>query len=759
MQRLADASYTYMPKASFIVDAAILQELGERLVGRPAIALGELVKNAYDADATICCIEFHADRIILTDNGHGMTDDDFIKRWMRLATTHKVDQRTSNSFHRPLTGSKGIGRLSAQFLADQLTLDSTPKTNGRGVHAEVDWRAIVPGSELKEFIVEWQRSSNTASYPVKSKHGTRIELRGLKSNWNAEALEELGNDVWMLRSPFKAPVKGGSATPRDVFNIEIEAPEIANAREAFDRTITTVFANWKARIRGQVAAGRAGGKATISIEFKKGYPAAANEARRFQITTALPVSSEHGVEPLIDRTSFEILIFKATGKQAGGVAVGDLREYLGRFGNVSVYDAGFRLPYYGSKKDKIGEDWLTIAADQGRRLSQSSLLPESLQTQNKYMLDLPAPGRIFGAVEIDTNHEKRVALKVHGNDDPVFLQIQSGRDRLHDNDAFYQLRDVVRYAIDYYANRYRVLKLEALETEAPREAPSAKLDRAVALLEENRPQISAAAYRVLSRELSAAAIGHKAAEEVANERAALLAPLASAGMTALALNHEIARESAFLGRIGRQLRQLATKYGIDELSELAKEFESTRRRIDSVRELFAPLLAAEDRSATDRLRVQVVIRQVVTGMAILMPGVRMHAADIPADLRFPLGSLAEWSSILQNILSNAWNAMLDTERREVLFTAGRDNSKEWLRLSDTGQGLGIPLSESHQLFEPFERRLEVSQDKRSIAIGGQGLGLAIVRMLASRRKVDVAFVAPPPGFSTAFELSWRRPKS
>jgi signal transduction histidine kinase len=747
-----------MPRTIFIVDAAILQELGERLVGRPAIALGELVKNAYDADATICRIKFGGDWVTVSDNGNGMTDEDFSKRWMRLATTHKVNQRTSPYFKRALTGSKGIGRLSAQFLADKLTLDSTPrKGSSRGAHAHVDWGSIVPGSELKEFTVDWTPRSKVHSYPGDSGHGTQIQMTGLKSAWDADALEELGSDVWMLRSPFKASAKGSQSSKRDEFTVEVEAPDITDARAAFNRTLDTVLSNWKARIRGHLEDGRSGGKAVVRVEFRKGYPTATDEDRHFQTTTSIPVSGGHGRQPLIDRASFEILIFKTVGRQPGGVAVTDLREYLGSFGNVSMYDAGFRLPYYGSKRDEIGEDWLSIAADQGRRLNQSELLPEALQTQNKYMQDLPAPGRIFGAVDLDTNHERRIAER-SGTDNPVFLQIQPGRDRLHDNDAFYQLRDLVRYSVDYYANRYRALKLEASERGRPDEPPSTKLRRAVVLLEENRTRMSPAVYRVLNRELSDAAKARKAEEDVADQRAALLAPLASAGMTALALNHEISRESTFLGRIGRRLRALAAEHTLPELSELAKEFDGAKRRLDSVRELFAPLLTEQDRSATDRLRVQVVIRQVAQGMSVLMPGVKIHHDQVPADLRFPIGSLAEWSALLQNVLANAWNAMLESTRREILFTGAQGNVSEWLRVSDTGQGLGVELSESDQLFEPFERRLEVSRDKRSIAIGGQGLGLAIVRMLARRRKANVAFIDAIPGFATTFELSWRRPK-
>jgi signal transduction histidine kinase len=68
------------------------------------------------------------------------------------------------------------------------------------------------------------------------------------------------------------------------------------------------------------------------------------------------------------------------------------------------------------------------------------------------------------------------------------------------------------------------------------------------------------------------------------------------------------------------------------------------------------------------------------------------------------------------------------------------------------------LSEADKLFEPFERRIKISNDKRSIAIGGHGLGLTIVRMIAHRRRADVAFVTPEEGFSTTFEIAWRGAK-
>jgi signal transduction histidine kinase len=561
----------------------------------------------------------------------------------------------------------------------------------------------------------------------------------------------------MLRSPFKRPTRGDTRRSPEDFAIEIEAPEIAGAREAFDERLKTVFSNWKARIRGRLDHGRSGRPAVVSVEFRSGYPDGLDEAKEYRESVRLPVRENSALKkPLLDRVTFEILIFKPEGRQAGGISVGNLRKYLTSFGNVSLYDTGFRLPYYGSKKD-VGEDWLSIAVDQGARLNVSVLLPEHLRTSNKYMQDLPAPGRIFGVVEIGTNHERAAAQNTPGE----HLELQSGRDRLKHNGAFDQLRDLVRFGLDFYANRFRVLALEAAEKEGGRESASAaqKYGRVIALLDRSKRQIPAPVFQDLRREVSEARKASRGEAEATDRRAALLAPLASAGMAALALNHEISRENSSLSRIASELRTIAAEHDITELVGLADEFDQARHRLESLLELFAPLLSEMDKAATDRLKVRALVEQTTGAMRALMPGVEFDPTGVPPSLRFPLGSLAEWNALLQNVLSNAWNAMLESERTEISFRGGTDSrGRDWLHISDTGQGLDVPLSEAQELFEPFERRLKISDDKRSIAIGGQGLGLAIVRMIARRRSADVTFVEPEEGYSTTFEIAWRGTK-
>ena len=111
-----------MPVLSFTVDSALLRELGERLVGKPEIALAELVKNAYDADATKVAIHMSPKRIEVWDNGHGMDLTEFRDYWMRIGSPHKQEQRVSRHAKRPMTGSKGVGRLAVQFLASRIEL-------------------------------------------------------------------------------------------------------------------------------------------------------------------------------------------------------------------------------------------------------------------------------------------------------------------------------------------------------------------------------------------------------------------------------------------------------------------------------------------------------------------------------------------------------------------------------------------------------------------------------------------------------------
>lgn len=736
---------------SFSVDAALLRELGERLIGQPEIALAELVKNSYDADASTCRIVFGDDSIEIVDDGHGMTFDEFEDYWMRIGSTHKVVARRSRKLDRSLTGSKGVGRLAVQFLAREMEMETTSEVYPSSMlRATVDWSMIQSGEDLTDVRVPYEVLETQGNFPNDHPSGTRIVLKGLRDSWDEAKIQDLGSEIWMLRSPFRRRVSRRSTRGPEDFDVEVEAPLIENARDALDKMIDSLFMNWKARIRGNLESGRRTGEATISLEFKAGYPDGQPE-ERFNERVQLPIgrSSESDTLPLIDRAEFEILIFRLERRQSGGIRLGDLRTYLEDFGNVSIYDAGFRLPYYGAH-----QDWLDIEADHGRRLSTSELLPPRLNIDPRYMLDLPEVRRIYGVVDLSTGHEWRVASKV-GAAPSELLQLSPGRDRLHDNLAHRQLRDLVRFSLDFYANRYAARKARGIDRQRESERASSKQERALVILDENAESIPPQVFKEVRGEVRDALKVSRAEEGEMDQRAALLAPLASTGMVALALNHELARERRFLDMSVSSLRKIAQEHRIPQLEALAEEFQQAIGRLSAIQELFAPLLSREDAAAKDRLRVYPIVEQVTDALRPLLGGLRCELEDIPHDLRFPVGSLAEWSAIIQNVVTNAWNATLTAENPVVQFAGGQSRNRQWLQVSDTGSGLGMPIEESATLFDPFERRLELSSDVKSIALGGQGLGLTIVRMIAQRRGATVAFVKPADGFATAFEMTWK----
>jgi hypothetical protein len=179
-------------KLEFSVDSQLLEELGERLVTRNYIALSELVKNAYDADATSITIRFinakkggsknNEAEIHLIDNGHGMTFPQVKDYWMRIATPYKVREPISLLFGRRKTGNKGIGRFACQRLAKKLIFETIAKIPGtkelERTRVEFNWENFIPGTTLTEIPCEYQVKKLSEGSP-----GLKLILKGLNEPW------------------------------------------------------------------------------------------------------------------------------------------------------------------------------------------------------------------------------------------------------------------------------------------------------------------------------------------------------------------------------------------------------------------------------------------------------------------------------------------------------------------------------------------------------------------------------------------------
>jgi len=190
-------------KIRFSVDGALLRELGERLIGRPEIALAEVIKNAYDADARHCEISFGKGFVEIADDGNGMSQEEFLRFWMRIGSTHKKSQNRSPTLHRPLTGQKGIGRLSVQFLGRRLCLFSkSTKHREPGIRASIDWSEAQKQAELVNATATVRLERDLGLFAGGARHGTRLRIEETVRNWDEPGtLRDLAQQIWMLQPP------------------------------------------------------------------------------------------------------------------------------------------------------------------------------------------------------------------------------------------------------------------------------------------------------------------------------------------------------------------------------------------------------------------------------------------------------------------------------------------------------------------------------------------------------------------------------
>ena len=724
---------------NFTIDSHLLRELGERLVGRAQIALAELVKNAYDADANHCEIEIFESQIEVCDDGHGMTFDEFRDFWMRIGTPNKQVQQRSRGYKRPLTGSKGVGRLAVQFLGQNIKVITTSASeSGQRLEAIVDWNEATEAGDLTQAIARYTVTEQKETYANGSSTGTKIVLQNLNQDWSYDESDKktpvraLAREIWMLRPPFADAVN--RVRGPDSFRIDLLA-EDQRMEEAFRSQLGQVLEVWDAKIEGQIYDGRRSRRCDIVVTFRDGDT--------YQM--AVPLK-----EPEIDQCDFEVRIFKLYGKQPGGITVGEARKYFKEFGGIHVYDGGFRLSYYG-----IEHDWLEIQLDHSHRRSISKLLPSELNVPLA-MHDLPTTERIFGTVNISTAQE----LLSAGESDRKkgkFLKINIGRDHLVDNSAFRELKRVTRWSIDYYVTRYQLRQEREVSRLRPVEPPVYKLDRLRATIDEIRSAVPESLHAKLVEDIDDYYEALEKENKYVERQTALFAPLAAAGLASLAFEHESNRQLRRLEDLVRRLSKSNAakgKYGA-EVGKLSRELGEWIQRHKEIRSLFTPLTTKEDRDDVSRLKLKPTIDIVIGNTRGLVRNLEAETKDVPNDMTLPLGTMADWQALFQNVFVNSSNAMLDSPTKRIRVSAGALNSRNnFLKISDTG--VGVDLDNAERLFEPFVRELEISSGRESLGLGGLGMGLTIVRMICETRGCRYKFVEPESEFESSFQMTWRR---
>ncbi len=219
--------------------ARLMIQLGEQLISDEVAAVSELIKNAYDADATEVVLNlFNVSEgtgyIIIKDNGHGMTLQKVLSSWLELGTLSKargkdLKPRYSEFGGRVFLGEKGLGRLSVHklgYVTELVTRRTKEKTETKLI---IDWEAFEKNDGfIGEVPVEWE-STDPKVFTGSQDSGTQITIKKLHQPWTKEMLKRVQRGVMALKSPFSDLLNFNIKTiVHDKLETEIQTPDIVD---------------------------------------------------------------------------------------------------------------------------------------------------------------------------------------------------------------------------------------------------------------------------------------------------------------------------------------------------------------------------------------------------------------------------------------------------------------------------------------------------------------------------------------------------
>ncbi len=202
----------------FRISAELKNIIGQDLIVNDQVAIFELVKNSYDAHATRVDIIFAENKITIKDNGKGMSLDDLKNKWLFVAYSAKKDKqedeelksddrykdyRNKIDLKRGFAGAKGIGRFSADKIGENLKLITKNVKASSAHQLNVNWKDFENDSQ-KEFIKIGVKHTPLPSSDYQDlSHGVILEISNLKSKWDDDKIETLKKSLSKLINPLE----------------------------------------------------------------------------------------------------------------------------------------------------------------------------------------------------------------------------------------------------------------------------------------------------------------------------------------------------------------------------------------------------------------------------------------------------------------------------------------------------------------------------------------------------------------------------
>lgn len=747
---------------AFQVEARLLQELGERLVASPDVALLELVKNASDADAPSCRVsletKFGKPVLIIADNGVGMTLDDFRNRWMRIAVDSKRD-RLTRRFARAVTGQKGIGRFAIRFLGASLKLESVSidhkASEKQMLEAVFDWRRLDKQSGIQDAKVQFRVTRVPGDTPT----GTRLTVSRLKQDLRDSLGKSLLTKVLQIVSPLTAFNAGPFARTPGKTTVnrsnDLTISDVSPVSYDQDPGFSVAFTGFESMPAEDADLGKsilnhAWARLTISL---------VDDRLKYSVLfrgEVAPQELEIKYPNNIQRGLHADIAYAPKRKNAFAGLPTDGREiwsWIRTHSGVGIVDNSFRIRPYGFNDD----DWLYLNQDgihserQWRTKIAMSNFPQS-------EIELARPG-LCPALNIATTFQLVgsvfVESRASNNPDELDLVPAMDREGFISNAAYGQMVEVVRGGLEFLAKIDKTRSLQAKEREAEDKRLSLQGDLSQAVEEiKIDPRLANEEKAALVEHYSSLATRVQEQEEYDRNARQRLEIAAGLGVVAGFMTHEAERLFIALDRVIDRLSRKANPSSVeaedlrqvrDARSQLDGYIRYTRLYTESLRtsnlESFSALGQIE--WVCDNFSATAKSRHIKTEI------------ECNPDVLTPPIPVAMYSAVLLNLYTNAVKAVIarvdDDKSPCVSISAWNDQRNHYLSVQDTG--IGIPPSLQKRIWDPF---FTTTSRVNSPLGTGMGLGLSLVRDLVERQGGKVGLSAASPEFTTCVLITLPR---
>lgn len=726
----------HLDSKPFDLSARVTMQLGRESISSSTVAISELIKNSYDADAEGVTIEFFLNSdgnntLVITDDGSGMSLETLTNHWLKIGTSNKVSDSVSPIKGRIRAGAKGLGRLGVDRLCKKLQLYTKTEDQESALLLEVDWRKYEGTdsslSAIKHDIYE-------VGLPITDEYGastllnkgTRLVLQELTDRWTDRFIEVLINELRLLASPSQAwtdfKIKLYIIKDGDRVEKEISSDHILDA------------ARWQ--VKGKVDA-----EGLVKIEYKNNFT---SELIQLEPTVWCDWIKGHGDKVLFGPVDFEFY-FMPQGKEdlkRVNLKAKNFREFMRLNQGVRLYRDHFRVRPYGEPTGK--GDWLDLGyrkasspggiGQGGWRIGPNQIVGSVIisRVENAILND---QANREGIVENEAFEQLRTFLLKTIESFETLAHKDAKKDfeaNLVDELASWIEREAKKHTEDYNLSLNNIKKIQQAKKKKGSKSKKAKISPEKLLdLELKKLETLVDRQEKIQEKVNELKSTYDDQLEHIENQKDTLSNLASIGILSISFGHEVRQHSSIsISGISNALRKLRKVENPDKNTLSAIEQATCALQGAKYVDNFSTF-ALENIKPDKRKQCKVDVCNVMHHV-LSMFDETLSKMDVSynvinnltnQELRKVYSFEIDWESIFINLLTNAIWALEEQQNNRMIEIELTNNEADDLIISFTDSGIGLESGDEEHIFLPMKSG---KRDDSGNSIG-TGMGLAIVQ--------------------------------